>query len=67
MTGSSFIVTLRKHSMQNLIITLTRLALTIAMFVMVGSVGAQTRIDFVAGWNLMGNSSVVPIDVGMCQ
>ena len=63
MTGSSFIVTLRKHSMQNLIITLTRLALTIAMFVMVGSVGAQTRIDFVAGWNLMGNSSVVPIDV----
>ena len=49
--------------MPDLIITLTRLALTIAMFVMVGSVGAQTRIDLIAGWNLMGNSSAVPIDV----
>ena len=63
MTGSSFIVTLRKHSMPNLIITLTRLALKFAVFVMVGGAGAQTRIDLIAGWNLMGNSSAVPIDV----
>ena len=63
MTGSSFIVTLRNHSMPDLIITLTRLALKIAVFVMVGGAGAQTRIDLIAGWNLMGNSSAARVDV----
>ena len=49
--------------MPDLIITLTRLALKIAVFVMVGGAGAQTRIDLIAGWNLMGNSSAAPVDV----
>ena len=49
--------------MQGLSLTLSRFALQITMFVMVGSVCAQTRLDLIAGWNLMGNSSASPIDV----
>ena len=64
MTGSSFIVTLRNHSMPDLIITRTRLALKIAFLLMlVGNASAQVTLNLTTGWNLMGNSSAAPIDV----
>ena len=49
--------------MPSWIFTLIRLALNITIIVTVGSASAQVTLNLTNGWNLMGNSSAVPIEV----